>query len=142
MKDQPPSLASHTHTFRVQYHDTDGQRRVHHANYPVYFEMGRVEMLRDAGVRYRDLEDAGIFLVVTEMHMHFEDAAEFDDLLTLTTDLIEIRKVRLRHRYRIERDGQTVAHGESVIACISHDGRPTRLPEPILQTMRDAGLRV
>ena len=142
MTEQPKALASHELTFRVQYHDTDGQRRVHHANYPVYFEMGRVEMLRDAGVRYRDLENAGIFLVVTEMHMHFQDAAEFDDLLTLTTELVEIRKVRLRHRYRIQRDGQAVADGESVIACISHDGRPTRLPEPILQTMREAGLDV
>lgn len=134
------SLASHQLSFRVEYHDTDGQRRVHHANYPVYFERGRIEMLRDAGVDYRDLENEGIFLVVTEMHTRFYDAAEFDDILTLTTDLIEIRKVRLDHRYRVHRGETLIAEGESTIACITHQGRPARLPARLLQTMKDAGL--
>ena len=135
-----PSLASHQLSFRVEYHDTDGQRRVHHANYPVYFERGRVEMLRDAGVRYRDLEDDGIYLVVTEMHTWFHDAAEFDDLLTLTTELIEVRKVRLGHRYRVHRDGNLIAEGQSMIACVSHSGRPARLPSELVRTMRAAGI--
>lgn len=135
-----PALASHQLDFRVEYHDTDGQRRVHHANYPVYFERGRVEMLRDAGVRYRDLENDGIFLVVTEMHTRFHDAAEFDDVLRLTTQLIEVRKVRLSHRYLVHRGENLIAEAESTIACVTHAGRPTRLPDRLVQTMRDAGL--
>ena len=135
-----PALASHRCEFRVEYHDTDGQRRVHHANYPVYFERGRVEMLREAGVRYRDLEDDGIFLVVTEMHTWFYDAAEFDDVLELTTELIEIRKVRLGHRYHVRRGETLVAQGQSTIACVTHAGRPTRMPDRLVETFRAAGL--
>lgn len=133
-------LASHRIEFRVQYKETDGQRRVHHANYPVYFESGRVEMLRTAGVVYRTLEDAGIYLVVTEMLTRYYDAAQFDDWLTLTTELIEIRKVRLRHRYWIDRGNVVIAQGESTIACITHDGRPARLPGEIIETFRRSGL--
>ncbi|MEM9825646.1 MAG: thioesterase family protein [Planctomycetota bacterium] len=135
-----PALASHQIRFRVEYFDTDGQRRVHHANYPVYFERGRVEMLRDAGIAYRDLEDQGIFLVVTEMHTKFYESAGFDDLLEQTTELLEVRKVRLIHRYRIRRAGKLIAEGQSTIACVSHEGKPTRLPAALIEMMRSAGI--
>ena len=135
-----PSLASHRLTFRVEYYDTDGQRRVHHANYPVFFEKGRVEMLRDAGIAYRDLEDEGIFLVVTEMQTQFLDAAQFDDVLELTTELLEVRKVRLVHRYTIRRDDALIARGQSTIACVNHDGRPARLPPRLVELMQSNGI--
>ena len=135
-----PALASHQIRFRVEYHETDGQRRAHHANYPVWFERGRVEMLRDSGIAYRELEDEGIYLVVTEMTMRYFDAAEFDDELTLTTELVEVRKVRLKHRYRVDRGGEPVAAGESTIACVSHDGRPARLPPRLVELMRAKGV--
>lgn len=138
--DDPPALASHSITFRVEYHETDGQRRAHNATYPVWFERGRVEMLRDAGVTYRDLEDDGIYLVVTEMSMRYFDAAQFDDELTLTTELIEVRKIRLRHRYHVRHGDVAIASGESVIACVTHDGRPTRLPPKLIETMRSRGV--
>lgn len=97
-------------------------------------------MLRDSGLNYRDLEDGGIYLVVTEMITRFHDAAEFDDLLEQTTELIEIRKVRLRHRYTVRRDGKLIAEGESTIACVSHDGRPARLPAGLRSKINEAGL--
>ncbi len=123
------TIHSHQMQIRVTYHETDGQRRVHHANYLNYFERGRVEMLREIGVRYRDLEDAGCLLVVTEMNVRYHSAAEFDDLLDLETSLLEIRKVRLRHHYKITREGELVVEADSVIACVGRDGSPKRLPE-------------
>ncbi len=124
-------LHTHTQSLRVTYHETDGQRRVHHANYLNYFERGRVEMLREMGVSYKQLEDSGLMLVVTEMNVRYQAAAEFDDVLELTTELVEVRKVRIRHRYRIERAGQLVVEADSVIACVDRSGSPSRLPGPL-----------
>jgi acyl-CoA thioester hydrolase len=132
------AMASHTIRFRVEYHETDGQRRAHHANYPIWFERGRVEMLRSMDLPYKTLEDAGIHLVVTEMTMRYYDAAQFDDEIDLTTELIEVRKVRLTHRYRLRRGDQLLGEGQSVIACISHEGKPTRLPDNLMAILSSA----
>ena len=114
---------------RVAYHETDGQRRVHHANYLNYFEQSRVEMLRHIGFCYREFENAGFMLVVTEMNVRYRSAAEFDDLLTVTTTVVEVRGVRIRHHYVIDRDGEVIVEADSTIACIDRNGRPSRLPK-------------
>ena len=124
-------IHEHQIQLRVNYYETDGQRRVHHSNYLNYFERGRVEMLRELGVRYRDLEDQGCMLVVTEMNIRYHQAAEFDDLLDLQTRLVEIRKVRLRHEYRITRGEELIVEASSVIASIDAEGQPIRLPKHI-----------
>lgn len=118
----------HHETIRVTYQETDGQRRVHHANYLNYFERGRVEMLRAAGVSYKSLEDAGRMLVVTEMNVRYQAAAEFDDVLVLTTEVIEVRKVRIRHRYEIRRGDDLIVQADSTIACVDRSGKPAKLP--------------
>ena len=119
----------HTIEFRVGYHETDGQRRVHHANYLNYFERGRVEMLRAAGFDYKRLEDAGQMLVVTEMQIRYHAAAEFDDLLQLTTRVLATRKVRIRHGYEVHCGETSIVTAESTIACVGRDGRPQPLPD-------------
>ncbi len=124
----PANGSMHETVIRVTYHETDGQRRVHHANYLNYFERGRVEMLRAAGVSYREFENGGLMLVVTEMNVRYFGAAEFDDLLVLQTTVTEIRKVRIRHRYDLRRGSELIVQGESTIACINSDGKPTSLP--------------
>jgi len=125
-------LRSHCQQVRVTYQETDGQRRVHHANYLNYFERGRVEMLRAAGISYRQLEESGLMLVVIEMNVRYHSAAIFDDLLTMTTEVTEIRKVRIRHRYSIHREGELIVEADSVIACVDRGGNPRRLPDRLL----------
>ncbi len=120
--------SSHVLEFRVSYYETDGQRRVHHANYLNYFERGRVEMLRAAGVSYREFESGGLMLVVTEMNVRYLGAAEFDDVLELTTNVVEIRNVRIRHRYVLRRSGEVLVEAESTIACVNTTGKPTKFP--------------
>ena len=122
---------SHEIEFSVCYHDTDGQRRVHHANYLNYFERGRVEMLRAAGISYKQLEDQGLMLVVTEMNVRYRAAAEFDDSLTLTTEVTRLQKVRIVHQYVLRRGTETLVEADSVIACIDRKGQPSRLPSPL-----------
>lgn len=122
------SRAVYQMSVRVGYHETDGQKRVHHANYLNYFEQSRVEMLRAAGFDYRQFESTGLMLVVTEMHVYYRGAAEFDDLLRVTTEVVEVRGVRIRHHYKIDRGGQVLVEADSTIACIDREGKVRRLP--------------
>ena len=120
--------AVHQMTVRVGYHETDGQQRVHHANYLNYFEQSRVEMLRAAGFDYRQFEATGLMLVVTEMNVRYRGAAAFDDLLRVTTTVVEVRGVRIRHHYQIDRDGEVLVEADSTIACVDRQGKVRRLP--------------
>ena len=101
--------------FRVEYFETDGQQRVHHGNYLNYFERGRVEMLRAAGISYKALEATGLMLVVTEMN-------------------VTAKGVRVRFEYTIHRDDELIVTAESTIACIDRSGKPRRLPPELLNT--------
>ena len=94
-------------------------------------------MLRDLGVPYRQLEDDGCMLVVREMNVVYHAAAEFDDLLTLTTEVVEVRKVRIRHRYTLARqsDGELIVEGESVVASVDKNGKPMRIPEDLMRVV-------
>lgn len=122
-------MLTHQLNIRVTYQETDGQRRVHHANYLNYFERARVEMMRSIGHEYKSIEDSGLYLVVTEMNVRYHAPAEFDDILTVTTHVAEVRKVRMKHAYQIHRQDQLIVDADSVIACLNHSGKPARLPD-------------
>jgi acyl-CoA thioester hydrolase len=122
-------LTEHDIEIRVRYQETDGQGRVHHANYPKWFELGRVELLRAAGHSYRELEEAGVFLVVAEVQVQYFAPALFDDLLRLRTTTVKAKGARIEHRYEVFRKGELLAEGKTTVACIDRGGRVTRLPE-------------
>ena len=117
--------------FRVSYYETDGQGRVHHAQYLNYFERGRVELMRSLGHSYRNFEAAGLMLVVSEMNVRYLNGAQFDDILRLTTRVIEARGATIRHRYELVRcdDDSLIVQAESRIACVDRSGRVRRLPD-------------
>ena len=127
------SLVSHVITIRVPYNDTDGQRRVHHANYLNYFEQGRVELLRARGWSYKELEDSGLMLVVSEMQVRYFFPAEFDDVLTLETSVVAAKGARIEHTYKLTREETLIVTAQSTIACIDQTGRVRRLPKELLQ---------
>lgn len=129
-------MLEHVLEIRVRYHETDGQRRVHHAQYINYFERGRVEMLRESGVSYREFEQGGLLLVVTKMEVEYLIPAEFDDVLHLTTRVVRSRGARINHGYEIRRDQQLLVRGSSEIACIDPQGVVRRLPD-FLQQKKD-----
>ena len=122
-------LTQHEIEIRVRYQETDGQGRVHHANYAKWFEQGRVELLRAAGRSYRDLESAGVYLVVAEVQVRYFAPALFDDLLTLRTTTVRAKGARIEHRYEVLRQGELLAEGSTTVACIDRAGRVQRLPE-------------
>ena len=116
---------------RVRYAETDRMGLLHHANYFVYFEQGRTELLRKRGLTYRDMEDAGHLLVIVDLGCKFKKPAYYDDVLTLRTTVERVTHVKIVHKYEVLRDGVLLAEGHSTLACVDREGRPQALPESL-----------
>jgi len=118
---------------RVRYAETDRMGLLHHANYLVYFEQGRTELLRDQGFTYKALEDQGFLLVLTQIEVKYRTPAHYDDLLTLRTLVERVTMVRIDHRYELLRGATLVAEGKSTLACVGRDGKVQALPDTLRQ---------
>lgn len=114
------------HSIRVPYAHTDQMGFVYYANYFVYFEMARSEMLREAGLPYTDLEAQGIMLPVLEAHCDYKQPAHYDDLLTIRSRCTQLKGPRLRIEYVVERDGKLLASGHTQHVCMSPEGKVCR----------------
>jgi acyl-CoA thioester hydrolase len=116
-------------TIRVRYAETDRMGLLHHANYLVYFEQARTELLRALGASYKDLEDQGYLLVITKVEIRYKRPAHYDDVLTIRTTVARTTAVRIDHRYEVLRGGELVAEATTTLACVDREGRPQALPE-------------
>jgi acyl-CoA thioester hydrolase len=116
-------------SIRVRYAETDRMGLLHHANYLVFFEQARTELLRAMGMTYKDLEDQGYLLVITRFEIKYKKPARYDDLLTIRTFVERTTMVRIDHRYEVHCDGNLLAEAWSTLACIDREGRPQALPE-------------
>src|SRR5438876_6139649 len=105
-------------SIRVRYAETDRMGLLHHANYLVYFEQGRTELLRAQGLSYRDMEDQGYLLVLTRVQVRYRSPARYDDLLTLRTIVACTTLVKIEHRYELLRDGLLLTEGETTLGCV------------------------
>jgi acyl-CoA thioester hydrolase len=122
---------------RVIYGDTDQMGVVYYANYLRYFEAGRNEFIRARGLRYRDFEARfGLRLPVAEATVSYRVPARYDDLLTIETSLAEVKRASARFAYRLLRDGEVLATGHTVHACVDLDGRIRRMPPELLAGLR------
>ena len=90
-----------TTSVRVRYAETDQMGVVYYGNYAQYFEVGRVEMLRDLGITYRKMEDDGVMLPVVSLNVNYKKSALYDDLLTVETELIELPGVKIEFKHSI-----------------------------------------
>lgn len=122
-------LTEHTIEVRVRYQETDAQGRVHHANYITYFELARTEMLRASGFNYKRMEEEGLLLVVRDVECRYHLPAEFDDLLHVSVRTIKAKGARIELAYEIRRDDDLVVEGKTLLACITREGKPTKIPE-------------
>jgi acyl-CoA thioester hydrolase len=122
-------VANNDVSIRVRYAETDRMGLLHHANYLIYFEQARTELLRAQGFTYKDLEDQGFLLVLTKIEVRYRSPARYDDLLTVRTFVERTTMVRIDHRYEVLCDGRLVAEGSSTLACVDREGRPQALPE-------------
>ena len=116
-------------TIRVRYAETDRMGLLHHANYLVYFEQARTELLRSHGLSYKDLEDQGYLLVLTKFEVRYRWPARYDDVLTIKTTVMRTTSVRIDHRYEVFCEGRLLAEATSTLACVDREGRPQALPD-------------
>lgn len=117
---------------RVRYSETDKMGIVYHANYLVWFEIGRTEFCRARGFSYLDMEENDdAFLVVVESYCRYKAPAYYDDELIVRTHITELRRRSLRFGYEIVRisDGQIIAEGETGHVVTGRDGRVRSFPE-------------
>jgi acyl-CoA thioester hydrolase len=103
----------------------------HHQSYVSYLEVARTEWLRDAGMRYRDLEARGVLLAVVELHLNYKRPARYDDLLEIHTRLIRATRVQIEFSYQVLRDDELLVEGRTRLAAIDPEGKVTRLPEAV-----------
>ncbi len=127
----------HELVLRVRYAETDQMGFVHHSNYPVYFEMGRTEMLRATGLDYKSVEQSGFLLVIAKLSCRFLIPARYDDELVLRTHLKRVTYVRIEHRYEIFRGEELICEGETTLACVDRDGNLQKLPPELAPTEDD-----
>ena len=125
------TVASCTITIQPRYNETDQGRVVHHSIYPVYFEMGRTELLRANGLAYKDLEAAGVFFVVAELNIKYRRPAVYDEKLELVTACTDVTASKVVHSYKLTRPptGEILAEGTSVLACVDKTGKIRRIPD-------------
>jgi acyl-CoA thioester hydrolase len=104
---------------------------VYYGNYAMYYEVGRVDSLRQLGLTYKELEEMGVMMPVLENHSKFLSAALYDDLLTVRTTIREKPGVRIRFEYEIFNGQQKLIHqGETHLAFVDKkSGKPCRPPE-------------
>jgi acyl-CoA thioester hydrolase len=120
---------------RVRYADTDMMGVVYHANYPVFFEIGRSEYMRQKGFTYREFETMGYHLVVTGLEAKYYNSATYDDLLTVKTRISELQSRGLTFHYIIYRDKTLLVEGITKHLCI-HNKKTVVIPSHLLNILK------
>ncbi|HKW00047.1 MAG TPA: thioesterase family protein [Vicinamibacterales bacterium] len=127
------SMPSSVTTVRVRYAETDRMGVVYYANYFVWFEVARADLLRTLGWTYREMEEAGVTLPVIEAHCDYRRSARYDDEVEVRTAGTLMSPIRMAFDYQVQVKGQSeiTAIGRTVHAALDRDGRPCRLPDRI-----------
>ncbi len=125
------TIQSHTITVAARYSETDQGGVVHHSVYPVWFEMGRTELLRANGLAYKKLEESGVSFVIAELCIKYCKPAKYDEKLQLETSCSGVTASKIEHTYKLTRccDGVILAEGSSILACVDAEGKVRRIPE-------------
>jgi len=131
----------HVTEFRVRYGETDQMGVVYHANYLVWCELGRTELIRDVGMPYAALERAGVALAVVEAHLRFMAPARYDEVISVTTTVGELRSRVVRFDYTLARGDTALATASTVLVGMTREARSALIPNELrtaLERFRDA----
>ncbi|MFO7953080.1 MAG: thioesterase family protein [Bacillota bacterium] len=121
-------------TVRVRYKDTDQMGVAYYANYLVWFEVGRTEMMRSLELPYKEFEKYNLILPVLKAYCEYKHSAGYDDKLTIVTFLESLKNVRVTFKYEVRRERELLAEGYTEHAFVNKNGRPVALKKhsPIL----------
>jgi acyl-CoA thioester hydrolase len=138
--DSPRTPGSLTHEIelRVRYAETDQMGVVYHANYLVWFEMGRTDFIRRLGVSYADMERGGISLAVSELSARFHAAARYDDVIRVHTTLADVRSRMIAFAYVVANatTSQRLVSAKTTLVSLDRNGRPAALPAELRALFR------
>lgn len=127
-----------TTEMRVRYNECDPMGVAHHSRYPVWFEIGRTELLRATGWTYRQFEEEGVFLAVIDLAIKYRKPARYDDLLTLHTRIKGGSRVKIKHTYELYAGDNLLATGSSTLACLARGGAVRPIPELLMSLIAEA----
>jgi acyl-CoA thioester hydrolase len=118
-------------TYRVIYEDTDLAGVVYYGNYLRFFERGRTEHLRQAGVSVKELGEAGVLFPVVRVEIDYRAPAAYDDLLVIESSVLSMGRASVVYGQRVlrEADGKLLCEGKVTLACVDRGLRPRRMPE-------------
>ncbi len=123
---------------RVRYAETDQMGVVYHSNYFIWFEIGRVELMREIGYSYNQMELDGYRLPVADVHCRYKLPARYDDVLLIRSRIINLRPTLLRFGYEAIRhcDGALLAEGETTHIVVGREKKKVQLPEKYMNVFR------
>jgi len=126
------NIKHHDTTVRVRYAETDQMGVVYHANYLIWFEVGRVELMRALGIEYKRMElDDDCHIVVADVRCRYHASALYDEVIRIRTSISESRNRTIRFAYEVFRDSdeELLAIGETLHVICGSNGKPKLLPE-------------
>jgi len=123
---------------RVRYADTDKMGIVYYGTYPIYFEIGRSEYMREKGFSYRSFEEQGYHLVVVNLEAKYYNSATYDDLLNVRTSISDVKSRGLTFNYQIFKDGTLLVSGKTKHICINSEKKSSSIPPHLLKILKDA----
>jgi acyl-CoA thioester hydrolase len=126
-------MKTHILKYRVPYADVDQMSVVYYANYFVYFERGRNELMRALGLPYKVLEDSGVMLPVIESYCKYFQSAHYDDELEIVTKISDRKGIRIKMECEIFRDGEKLVDGYTWHVTTDLKGKPCRIPTQLIK---------
>ena len=123
---------------RVRYAETDRMKYVYYGNYPTYYEIGRVEALREIGMTYKSLEDSGIMMPVLELKVKYVKPAFYDEELLVITKIPTLPATRIQFEYEIFNSSEELINiGETTLVFVNtSNGKPRGAPEEMIEKLQ------
>lgn len=110
---------------------------VYYGNYPQYYEVGRVETMREMGVSYKALEDSGVLLPVADMKINYLKPAHYDDLLKVKTTVPKLPEVKFVFHYEVYKEGELINKGDTTLVFVDETTlRPCRIPDYLREKLK------
>lgn len=124
---------------RVRFAETDQMGIAHHSSYVIWLEAARIEWLRERKISYRDIEQGGISLAVTNVTIDYVRSALFDDELTVRAQLVTAKSRLFAFDYEVKRDSDsvTLATARTTHVSVNAQGKPVRLPRQWLEPLSE-----
>lgn len=122
---------------RVRYAETDQMGRAHHMHYLAWFELGRTELLRGAGVAYSEIESQGVKLPVSNVEIEYRSPVAYDEAVDIFTRVSRVRSRTVTFSYLAARGetGEALATGSTRLVCTDADGSPRRIPPHLISVL-------